>query len=346
MTSDQLCLYPINCNWKPMNGDDFAKEIPEVHCGILLRITDTPFCAKTITYIGGVCAQWLRHRRTSCGTEESLKKTTNPRLCCWKLQLERCPSAAEGRFIFGATSALIRCWSGSNLASRVRSIIFCSPKVQPMVNQTRKICTWNKRPSQSCAFNPPLPSLSWNWPGTSGSLHHPSLHPSLHSGRRCTWLSLESVPLSKLMFGKITKWPSAAWSRPFLPSSLSTWRTYQASSSVHPNFRTVSASHRSVIAQVSNPRPVNDSMWLYLWRSSCYNWRVSQMVLKTSLKKAWGTPVKKVLCGETQPETFKLSLGIWVVEVIVVIVLCRWSHRRRHLYVNMNIKKSRKKHIS
>ena len=34
------------------------------------------------------------------------------------------------------------------------------------------------------------------------------------------------------------------------------------------NFRTVSASHRSAIAQVSNPRPVNDSMWLYLWRSS------------------------------------------------------------------------------
>ena len=47
------------------------------------------------------------------------------------------------------------------------------------------------------------------------------------------------------------------------------------------------------------------------------------MVLKTSLKKALGTPVKKVFCGETQPETFKLSLGIWVVEVIVVIVLCR-----------------------
>lgn len=34
------------------------------------------------------------------------------------------------------------------------------------------------------------------------------------------------------------------------------------------NFRTVSATHRSAIAQLSNPQPVNDSMWLYLWRSS------------------------------------------------------------------------------
>ena len=85
--SDQLQLKTHEWRWF-CKGKSW-KYIVAFYCVSLLH----HFARKPllITYIGGVCAQWLRHRRTSCGTEESLKKTTNPRLCCWKLQLERCP---------------------------------------------------------------------------------------------------------------------------------------------------------------------------------------------------------------------------------------------------------------
>ena len=141
------------------------RKIPEVHCGILLRITATPFCTKTITHYihrGRLCpvTPASTHFMWDGGVTEENDQSSALLLKTAARAVPVNPSAAEGRFIFGATSALIRCWSGSNLASRVRSIIFCSVKVRPMANQTRKTCTWNKMPSQSCAFNPPLPSLS------------------------------------------------------------------------------------------------------------------------------------------------------------------------------------------